>query len=86
MPGLVVERLHLRRRAQHVQIDRPLGLGREMRQARQPANSRFVGRAPCALLLGQQREQGQRAQSARAASEKLPPRLDQYCFILLDAS
>ena len=31
---LVVEGLHLRRRADHVQVDRALGLGREVRQSR----------------------------------------------------
>ena len=42
--GLVVEEVHLRRAAVHVQIDGPPGLGREMRQPRQTAGR---GRLAC---------------------------------------
>ena len=75
---LVVEEVHLRRGAGLEQVDHPLGLGREMRQARRDRHwrrarpRRFVAAAASARPCrpSQQRAQGHRAQADARAFRK----------------
>ena len=61
---LVIESLHLRRRAHQVQVDAALRLRREMRQAGQTAD-----RSAAARALAEQRRERQRADALRAREE-----------------
>ena len=76
---LVVEQVHLRRPADHVQIDDVLRLRREVRaaQRRAPA-SRPALRASA---LPRQRRQRRRAQQVRARGQEMPPRDVQSKFV-----
>ena len=73
----VVERVNVRRPADHVEENHRLRLGREMRQARSEGVERInQGTAECGLgasVLTQQRAKRQRAKSCTGANEKIAP-------------
>ena len=52
-PRLVVEQVHLRRRADHVEVDGPLRLGREVRQPRASRVAAGILAAPSGLVAQQ---------------------------------
>src|SRR5690606_13646611 len=78
-PRLIVERLHLRRRADEVEVDGAIGLGREVRQvgAAGPLDSRR-GAAELRSEHGRERDA---AEAASAAGEELPPGFGQDTFV-----
>ena len=66
---LVVEEVHLRRRAHHVQIDGALGFWREVRDPGATGG------------LGYHARQCGNAESTSASRKELPPRLVEHCLI-----
>src|SRR5205807_2287700 len=74
--GLVIEQLHLRWSANHVQVDSALGLGGEMRQRGQAACSRLRYRGRAERSLPDQRGQHDAPEPARATPEELAA-----CFV-----
>ena len=77
---LVVEGLHLRRRADHMQIDRAFGFRREVRQGGQSfADVEMRGGSGSCFRAQQIGERGD-AESARAASKELAARFCLQAF------
>ena len=68
---LVVEQVHLRRAARLVQEDDALGLGREMRQARQSAGGRGLRRGEA--VLREQRAERRDADAGAGARKEMTP-------------
>ncbi len=71
---LVVEGLHLRRRADQMQIDAALRLGREMREARQSGSVRCAVALPVSEASARRRFPAPRAQNWR----RFPPAMEGY--------
>ena len=74
-PRLVVEEVHLRRAADHVQVDDVLGLAREVRpgRARAEHRRRLAGGQAARAAAHQGGPEGERAERPGAAREQLAP-------------
>ena len=81
---LVVEQIHLRGAARLVQEDHALGLGREMRQARQTAGRVGLRRGE-AVLRQQRTERGDPDAGAAAREEMAPGDVHTYSLVMVSS-